>query len=215
MSGGSLAPSANSMMNALLKGDYSLYRAGDNSEIYPIFKLDGKIPHSPLLAVRILSLLNSASLSGKDIDDQHLSHDSIVSFFDALGASEASINSLLSELLIARLIEAFDSSAVTGELGRVYSITYSGSCHLRLATENWVYFEQMALTTPLESKDVALEIRSQLHAAVSQEERNRNIRSLFASYLLSQDSSSLGEAAVGRAHGSQNFVLEKIEKWPV
>lgn len=212
MSGGSLAPSANNMMNALLKGDYSLYRAGDNSEIYPIFKLDNKIPHSPLLAVRILSLLNSASLSGKDIDDQHLSHDSIVSFFDALGASEASINSLLSELLIARLIEAFDSSAVTGELGRVYSITYSGSCHLRLATENWVYFEQMALTTPLESKDMALEIRSQLHAAVSQEDRNRNIRSLFASYLLSQDSSYLGEAVVGRTHGSQDSVLEKIER---
>ena len=57
LSGDPLTTNFAQFMEALMRGNYELYKQGDNHEIYPIFQVDSKIRQSPLLNLRILSLL--------------------------------------------------------------------------------------------------------------------------------------------------------------
>lgn len=52
-------------MDALIRGDYEVYKNGDIPEIYPIFQVDSQVRQSPLQALRILTLLNSIQVLEK------------------------------------------------------------------------------------------------------------------------------------------------------
>ncbi len=212
VSGGALSPAPKRFMNALMRGDYKFFKDGDMSEIVSIFKTSGKIFYSPLLTVRILSLLNSASATGRNVEDRHLSHESIFSFFDYFGVSESAVNTVLSDLLSQRLIESYDTSSNSGHLGTVYSISFSGSCHLRLALENWVFFEQMACTTPMNDSEAALEIRSDYLSDGGISNRLKKVRDRFARYLLSEDSKNFAVIPDFATYKSQLVITERIQR---
>ncbi|EJI7018173.1 ATPase, partial [Escherichia coli] len=146
-------------MDALIRGDYEVYKNGDIPEIYPIFQVDSQVRQSPLQALRILTLLNSIQVPGKSIEDKHLSVQSISSYFDALGATELAVDKALESLIMAKLIEPYDMSSTTLSSNQKLAISYKGRAHLKLASRNSVYFYQMALTTAITDSSIANKIK--------------------------------------------------------
>ena len=215
ISGGGFSVSQKRFMNALLRGDYSFFREGDSHEVFPVFMINSKVRHSPLLPIRMLSLLQATALSGKSIDEKHLSYESIFSYFDSLAVSEAAVNVVLETLINARLIEAFDASANSGDLGRVYSISYAGTCHLRLSLTDYVFIEQMAFTTPIDDSDVANEIRVNYHSDGWLPEKLSKVRNSFVSYLLNADRSMIKDLPSSPQYDSQREIVDKLSRFTV
>jgi hypothetical protein len=87
-----------------------LYRQSDNHLIYPVFQVSDKIRQSPLLVIRILALLDDTRKGARNVEDGHLSVQSIVDYFSAIGHSEIGIESALIPMLQAGLVEAYDPS---------------------------------------------------------------------------------------------------------
>lgn len=213
--GGGLSANPRRFMTALLRGDYSFFREGDTSEVISVFKLSSKLVYSPLLMLRVLSLLDLTYNSGRSIEERHLSFNSIFSYFDAMGVSEASVSSVIGVLHDARLIESFDNSSLGGDLGQSFAITYSGMCHLRLALSNGPYFEQMALTSEIDDSAVAQEIRSTYLSDGWIGDRLKKTRSRFAEYLLGADGSSIREIPSAPQFTCQMEVTNRIKRFLV
>jgi GTPase SAR1 family protein len=142
-------------IDALLRGNYQLHKKGDTPEIISIYDVDSKIKQSPLLVLRILTLLQTALHNGRTIDEQHLAVDSIISYFDAIGCGEIATERALINLLNASLIESYDISISKLSPEQKLAISHKGKAHLDLASKNSVFFYQMALTTYITDKDVA------------------------------------------------------------
>ena len=154
-----LATNYPQFINALMKGDYEAYKQGDSHEIYPVFQVDQKIRQSPLIVVRILSLMDSLYSTGQSVDDRHMAVQSIFNYFDAVGCTESAVDKALLSLIEAGLLEPYDSSVRDLSTGQRLAITASGKAHLRLTLTNNTFFEQMALTTAISNEDIAHQIR--------------------------------------------------------
>jgi len=189
--GEAIAPTFTKFINALMKGDYNVYRPGDCYEIFPVFQVDTDIRRSPLLVLRILELLESARQGGRNVDDRHLSVHSIIHYFDATGCSESSVDRALLLLFEAGLLESFDASVRDLSPGQRLAISYSGRAHLRLAIHNKVFLEQMALTTAIHDEEVARQIRDSYLSNGSYRERMLEVRQAFIEYLISEDAMHL------------------------
>jgi cold shock CspA family protein/predicted type IV restriction endonuclease/GTPase SAR1 family protein len=184
-------PSFAKFMNALMKGDYDAYRKGDDHNVYPVFQVDPEIRQSPLLTLRILVLLDTVRKSGRSIDERHLGLVSIFDYFDAMGCAEVAVDRALLALSEAALIDPFDASVRNLSPGQRFSISFSGAAHLKLATHNDVFFEQMALTTSIVDEDVANRIRAAYRSNASYQTRMSEVRRAFMDYLKTEDSSNL------------------------
>lgn len=213
ITGEPIAPSFAKFMNALLKGEFQLYRAGEGNEIYPVFQSDFEIRQSPLLVPRILSLLEAAKLGSRNIDERHVVLESIFAYFDALGCSESAINRSLISQIGAGLIEPFDMSNMTLSPDQKLAITSKGSAHLRLATTNNVFFEQMALTTAIFDEEKSALIRDEWRASKSLPEKMPNIRRMFLEYLLNEDMQLISTAVAGGQYESQERLLELLKRF--
>ena len=128
-----VATNYSKFMNALIKGDHEAYKRVDANEIFPIFQVDQEIRQSPLMALRILALLDSLYKSGKSIDKRHSSVQSILNYFEAVGCMESSVDRALLSLLEAGLIEPYDASIRDLSPGQSLAISFSGRAHLRLS----------------------------------------------------------------------------------
>lgn len=174
-------------MNALMKGDYEAYKQSDNHEVYPIFQVDHEVRQSPLLKLRILVLLDSIHNSSRTVEEKHLSMQSIVDYFDTLGCSETAIDKAVMSLLEAGLVEPYDVSNWTLSNNSKLAISYRGVAHLRLASHNNIFFYQMALTTAITDKDVALKIKSTYKSQSSFQVKLKTIKRIFLEYLIRED----------------------------
>lgn len=92
-------------INALMLGDYEIYKHGDVPEISSLFRIEGGFITSPLLKLRLLSLLKTTQQNNNSIEEKHLKTQSVISYFDGLGVSESSIELTLKDLLEQSLIE--------------------------------------------------------------------------------------------------------------
>lgn len=177
-------------MNALMRGDYQYFKQSDNHNIFPIFQVDGQIRQSPLLNVRILMLLDEMRLASRDVESRHLSVQSIIDFFDAMGASEVGLDGAISRLKHAGLVEAYDPSVQELSGDQRLAISHSGIRHLRLALGNVVFFEQMALTTGIVTHDIVQIIRGKYRGEGGEGryvDRMAEVRAVFADYLIEED----------------------------
>ena len=213
--GGRRTTSWAQFMNALLKGDYEMYRAGDIPEILNVFQTDEQIRQSPLLCVRVLTLLRATANASGDIEGRHLSAGSIHDYFEVFGCTELAMDRALEWLIDHRLIEKFDPSVPELEREQKLAITYAGRAHLSLALEEDVYFDQMALATRLSSEPVAVEIRDEYRGQKAFREKWRAIRSIFAAHLMSEDATEMDGQRVGEHFEVQTFVDEGIERHTV
>lgn len=212
VTGNPISPSFAKFMNALLKGDYDFYKQDENTDVYPIFQIDTNVRQSPLLNVRILVLLNNTRHAAKNIDESHMNVRSILNYFDSLGSSESSVGVSLKGLLSAGLIEPYDASIRDISDSQRFSISYSGRTHLRLALEDKVFFEQMAITTSILDETVVLKIAE--ISAMKNPDRHSlaRVRGIFAEYLLAEDSSHVTISEKVDSHLSQLEVERSITK---
>jgi cold shock CspA family protein/energy-coupling factor transporter ATP-binding protein EcfA2 len=199
-------------MNALLKGDHNFFNKNDSdaSEIVPIFEVDHKFRQSPLLALRILALLDSTERAATDVESRHLSFESISGYFQAIGCSESAIDRTALLLIQSNLIEPFDPSQREITPAQKLAISYSGKAHLRLSLNNHVYFAQMALTTEISNQETALLISSCYNGSMPTEEKYANIRSLFANYIVGQDQLEISSKSTLAHYDCQRELLKNI-----
>ena len=199
-------------MNALLKGDNDIYRAVDVPEIVNVFRVDDDVRQSPLLNVRILALLQATANAAKDVEGRHLSVSSIQDYFEAWGCTEASIDLAVKWLLNGHLLEKFDPSTEMFGPDEKVAITYAGRAHLKLALEDDIYFEQMALTTPISSESVAVEIRERYRGDGLFSRKRRKIRNVFAQHLVDGDILEMACPEIGEQYLVQMDVKQKLER---
>ena len=209
--GGGTPVSGKKFMNALIKGDYEYYRSGDDNEVVPLFQVNERVRQSPLIHLRLLALLEAAYNAARDIEGKHLTVGSIFDYFEVLGSSEVATDAALLLLLRNRLVETFDPNVSELARHQKVAITHAGRAHLRLAKSDFVFFEQMALTTAIVDADVAQSIRFALAEKTPIDRRFSKIRSVFAKFLLDADADELPGKPVGEHFESQEELLKEIE----
>lgn len=200
-------------INALLKGDYNFYNRDDvdAGEIVPVFQVDRKFAQSPLLQLRILTLLEGTYNGASNVEDRHISLTNISDYFQSLGSTEAAIDTAVLNLINNNLVEPFDPSERALSTFQRVAVNFSGRAHLRLATSNHVFFEQMALTTDLSNSDTAALIGAAYKARVPLERKYSNIRTLFAQHLIDQDELEITIPTSGVVYEPQRALSNAIK----
>ena len=149
-------------IDALLRGDYEAYKSstGEDFGVISTFKVNSTRSHSPLLNLRILALLRVKKFNGRDVEERHLTVQSLTNYFEALGVDSIDIELCLKDLVMMRLVEPYDPSTSVLSDSQKLAITYKGLAHYELSTKNPVYFYQMAITTGISDQEVESDIRS-------------------------------------------------------
>ena len=210
ISGQPISTDYNRLLNALLKGDYELFRQSDRHEVFPIFQVDNRFRQSPLLSLRVLALLEAISQGGRGIEDKHASVQSIYDFFDTLGIAESALTASLNALLSSRLIEPFDMSAAELSSDQQVAITHAGRAHLGLATTSNVFFEQAALTTGITNEAVGEQIRATYRRRGGILERLNEVRAIFSDYLVQEDEMFLNLPSDSNRYEHQRAITNRI-----
>ena len=213
ITGQPIAPNLSKFMNALMKGDFEVYKRGDNHEIFPVFQVDHEIRQSPLITLRILTLLDATRQASKTIDERHLSVQSIFDYFDAISCSESSVDRANLSLLEAGLVEPYDASVRDISSGQRLAISFSGSAHLRLALHNKVFFEQMALTTSIVDAEAAESIKKIYLSGGKFTNKMNDIRSKFLEYLISEDQIHMSIKTDLDQYDCQHELIGQLEKF--
>ncbi|UTD29162.1 cold shock domain-containing protein [Bradyrhizobium sp. WD16] len=195
--------SADRFMLTLILGDYNFYKRGDAHSVFPMFDVSTEIAQSPLLNVRILGLLKATHDARSSDDSRYLSTASIAQYFDGMGFAETAVESALSSLMQASLVEAHDPSKGNLAPSQGAAITYSGLTHLELALYNPIYFEQMALTAIMANADIAKQIRGHAESSEAIDVRMKKVRETFAAFLIDEDSK------FGRVPESSQYKVQK------
>lgn len=199
-------------VDALIRGDYEAYRVstGDDFGVISTFKLSSEKIHSPLLTLRILALLRTTKQTGRDVDERHLTIQSIINYFEALGIDSVDVETCLKELVSLRILEPYDPSANVLNDTQKIAITYKGLAHYDLSTKNSVYFYQMALTTGICDSEVAHEIRSHYKSGRPFGETTSYIRKSFSTYLINEDSKFISDTQNNEQFKCQRELIRDI-----
>ena len=200
-------------MNALMKGDYEAYKRGNSNEIFPIFQVDQAIRQSPLMALRILALLDSFYKAGISVDERHINVQSVFDYFDAVGCAETAVDRGLLSLLESGLVEPFDSSVQDLSSAQRLAISFSGRAHLRLASNNNVFVEQMALTTSIVNEEVANQIRHTYLSSAAYHEKMNLIREKFIGYVLEEDKNHMSIPLQTEQYECQLNLTNRLENF--
>ena len=204
-------------IDALIRGDYEAYRVstGEDFGVIPIFKVDSSKAHSPLLMLRILALLKATKFSGRDIEEKHLTVQSIVQYFEALGADELDIERCLAELVSLKLTEPYDPSISALSNSQKLAITYKGLAHYDLATKNSVYFYQMAITTGIADPEIVYQIKNFYKSKRSFSDITSSIRKKFSEYLMHEDSKYLNSSPNKEQFECQSELLRDVKAFDI
>jgi cold shock CspA family protein/KaiC/GvpD/RAD55 family RecA-like ATPase len=181
------APSPERFMNALVRGDYQFFKSGEEPLLFPLYQVDTTIRQSPLIHIRVLTLLQNLHTSATEHSARYITIGSIFAYFGVMSISEVAVQRSLEALLTAGLVEPYDLSKKDYSEDQRVAITYSGSAHLELGLFNPVYFEQMALTTRIVDGETAAQIRGAFQAKKGIDARLEEVRELFCLYLVAED----------------------------
>lgn len=187
VSGDMVTTNFSMFMEALMRGNYEVYKRGDNPEIFPVFQVDSEVKQSPLLQLRLLALLSSIYYAGRSIEERHLGVQSIIEYFDTLMCPEIAVEKALIVLLEAGLVEPFDISDTALSNNQKLAISYRGIAHLRLASHNSMFFYQMALTTALTNEEVVQQIRLSYDNNIAFLSKVQKVKKIFLNYLIAED----------------------------
>ncbi|WP_316230534.1 hypothetical protein [Bradyrhizobium sp. SZCCHNR1051] len=199
-------------MRALILGDYNFYKRGDSHLLFPIFDVSSDIAQSPLMSVRVLSLLKAVHDARSSDDSRYISVPSIVQYFDGMGYAELAVDCALSALMDASLVEPHDPSIGGLSMAQRVAVTYSGLSHLELALFNTTFFGQMALITSVSDAEVANQIRSLHSAAEAKTFRMKKVREVFALFLIAEDE-KFGRLPDAPQYLVQRAVTSEIRKF--
>ncbi|HID9885439.1 cold shock domain-containing protein [Serratia nevei] len=206
-------------IDALIRGDYEAYRVstGDDFGVISTFKVNSSKIHSPLLILRILSLLKVIKLTGRDVEERHCTVQSIVQYFETLGVDSVDIQRCLTELVSLRLIEPYDPSASVLDDNQKLAISYKGLAHYDLSTKNSVYFYQMAITTGISDPEVASNIKGHYKSKSNRSfsEITTCVRKLFSEYLIREDNKFVTSMQDKEQYSCQLELIRDIKSFSV
>src|SRR5262249_18512286 len=129
-----------------------------------------------------------------------------------MGYAETAVESSLSALMEAALVEPHDPSMGNLALAQRVAITHSGLTHLEMGLFNLTFFEQLALTALIANGDVAKQIRSQFSSSDTLSQRMRRVREIFATFLIKEDE-KFGRVPDSAQYLVQRKVSEDIRKF--
>lgn len=199
-------------IDALLRGDYEAYKTstGEDFGVISTFKVNSERSHSPLLNLRILALLRVTKWNGRDVEERHITVQSITSYFESLDIDSVDIEFCLKELVSLKLIEPYDpSNSILSNIQKL-AITYKGMAHYDLSTKNNVYFFQMAITTGICDPEIASDIRSYYKSDRFFTEKTLYIRKKFSEYLIQEDKKYIIEVEDNDQFECQRDLLKSI-----
>jgi cold shock CspA family protein len=198
--------SYNKFIDALIRGDYEAYKpgTGDDFGVISIFKVNSDKAHSPLLMLRILALLQITRFAGRDVEERHLTVQSIIQYFEALGVDIVDIQRCLTEMVSLRLTEPYDPSENVLSDYQKLAITYKGISHYDLSTRNGVYFYQMAVTTAIADPETVYAIKTSYKSNRPFGEITNFVRKQFSNYLIHED-----EKFISSDQGKEQFECQR------
>lgn len=204
-------------IDALIRGDYEAYRvsAGDDFGVISTFKVSSDKVYSPLLMLRILALLKVAKLTGRDIEEKHLTVQSVVQYFEALGADVVDMQRCLAEMVSLRLAEPYDVSVSVLSDNQKLAITYKGLAHYDLSTRNSVYFFQMAITTGMTDPETVNNIKVRYKSNRPFGEITAYVRKQFSDYLIREDSKLISSDQGKEQFECQRDLIRDIKSFGV
>jgi len=207
------APSPARFMNALLKGDYELFRAGDEPLLLPLFQVDSTVRQSPLIHMRLLILLRDRHLAAADDIHRYMAIGSVFAFCDLMGMSETAVQASIEMLLASGLIEPYDPSKKDFSSEQQIAVTHSGLAHLDLGMFNPVFFEQQALTTRIVDADVAAQIKGANRSTRSIDGRLEDVRRLFSIYLADEDGRLCTVPETSEFKNQRHLAGDLVRQW--
>jgi energy-coupling factor transporter ATP-binding protein EcfA2 len=183
-------PKRISIKKALLQGDYNHFFQQDSSFILNLFEVSPDSVTTPLIRLSILRFLMDASGDREESDKMYRSVEDILNYFEPMSIGHLVVRQHLKALLDYRLVEPYDPTEIHIHEQLRIKITPCGRIHSEFATENseGAYMSEMALMTPVVSREYALAIRDILSSHEKLSGFNwRTIIRHFVTYCIQQD----------------------------
>lgn len=205
-------PNIGQMIRALVRGKYNLYKREDEHSLYPLFDESNEVLHSPLLALRVLAFLESAQIGAKSLEDRYVNFESIVSYFEAIGAEEKAVEVVCGSLVESNLIELFDPSMKFPSHGQKITLSFRGKAHLDLSISNRSFITEMALCTLISEESVAKDIRKIYDSSAIFKSKVIKVRAAFVEYLFRRDAEFVQQAVSDVHYVNQTQLLLRLKR---
>lgn len=167
------------MERAVIRQQYESYPTGQNDFVQNLYALDGSLPTSPLLGVRLLQLLRDVPV--REHEGSTVDLDQVRAYFLGLGVVSRPVDLWVDVMLKTGLVLNYDPTIQDVDEARVIEISPAGRRHLAWSTGTLEYVSSMAEATPILTESIFQDLR-----AVRQ--RDWALRAhKFMDYLLSED----------------------------
>jgi|GEM_PF-749712 len=171
---------------AIIRGKYDIYCHTVQSFVQNVYDVTPEFETTPLLSLRILSLLESAWEGNSENESRYVFVDEIGEYFHAMNIEPRVTRACLDTMLKRGLCLSYDPTT-DGIVGTVkIEIAPSGKQHLAWSQRDWAYMESMAEVTPMYDSESCETIRANLKTGAPHL-RRAAIRD-FLQYLLAEDS---------------------------
>ena len=200
-----------SITQALVNGKYEKFRQDHSDFIVNIFEVDPNKIGSPLLKLRILSLMLDRHRSEHDPLESYLTCNEIEDYFDAMGVPANLTRSNVQGLIDSRLLEPYDPTDAEITPGQKVSITTSGEMHIEMAMHDPVYFSQMALVTGVRKPDLASDVRNFFNEKSFSSNKMKKIKDIFLEYCIEQDAVFIGVPKITLNYNTQRALVDELQ----
>lgn len=146
---------------AIIRQGYEVYPAGQHDFVQNLFDLDPSATTSPLLGVRILTLLRD--VPDKEHEGRTIDVDSVRAYLTGMGLPSRAVDLSLDSMLRTGLIQNYDPTVQNVEECTLIEITESGQLHLRWATGGDEYLSAMTEVSPILTESVFDRLREYRH----------------------------------------------------
>ncbi|NEP79342.1 MAG: AAA family ATPase [Okeania sp. SIO3B3] len=137
--------------NALIRGKFDIFPVKEHTFIRNIYSLDDSIDTSPLLALRILQLLEDVYRN--DSKNPFITTDQIVDYFNAMMINSSETIKIMSRMLEHGLCLSYDPTITNIANIRKVELSPSGRQHLLWGCYDPVYSIAMMEVTPIKNQE--------------------------------------------------------------
>ncbi|MCG7932626.1 MAG: hypothetical protein N0E44_21640 [Candidatus Thiodiazotropha lotti] len=172
---------------ALLYGNYTMFRQDHSEYILNLFSISPRNVTSPLIKPSIIRLLLDVKNSAGSGEEEYLSVARICDYFDSCGLGLSTLSEHISDLLNYRLIEPYDPTDSEIYSEQRLRVTHSGQLHYEFMNHGFIYLQNMSLVTPIRNIMLVDELRQLMdNKKMSRLDWDR-LKKKFVSYLLEED----------------------------
>ena len=197
---------------AIILNQSKFFSQKENSYILNLFELDKEDITSPLLSIRVLTLLKDVWESDENHNSSFISVSEVCDYFDVIGVTSFSCKRVLDELLRFGLVEAYNPNETKSEFAEKVILTPSGLEHLNFALKNQNYIAWMASVAGVSEEATVMQIRSVYGRGKLSKGDWQDIVSRFVEYCVKADQEYL-EVPENINYESQKAIIRILEKF--